>query len=262
MKNIIAQNFCFYLLEMDIKVDTSPTATNVLQTESEKKLLRYSDHEKQILYGLFKEYGDIIDRHKRRFSKHKSKRSELQEAWQEILTRFNNHRNTTQRNLKQIQKFWLNTRLRKSIMEEGRNNSSQFPGYDVGGSSSGDQKNRVFAMQKQMKYEKMMANVEADESRDYRDEKWHIINQHQQHNQSNDYEEADDEDEESNDGRDDNNSANIMVRTHHHMKQEVTADHYHEEPEENEEEEEDVEEHRNESIDGNCWIFCFCFLFL
>lgn len=217
---------------------------NAAQTDSEKKLLRYSDHEKQILYGLFKEYGDIIDRHKRRFSKHKSKRSELQDAWQQILIRFNNHRSTTDRNLKQIQKFWLNTRLRKSDLDDGRNRDSVEMNND--GCSSTDQKVRVFA-QKELKYEKIPSHhMIMDISNEYREGKW---NGQSSNHTNNDYEEADDEDEESNEARDQNNvSSGIHIKTHH-MKQEVTQ--YQDEAEDPEDEEDEVEDdQRNGSVDG------------
>lgn len=80
------------------------------ERERTKNPLRYSDKEKKILYNLFKKYESIIDIKQRKNTSHKL--TEVRECWQTILNSFNSYSCTTARNLKQLQKFWLNSRLR------------------------------------------------------------------------------------------------------------------------------------------------------
>ncbi|KAL9883963.1 zeste isoform 2-T2 [Glossina fuscipes fuscipes] len=72
---------------------------------------RFTQEEKDILYSLFHQHEDVIDIKYRK--KNRSKYS-VRDAWEQIVRDFNSHPNVSaMRNLKQIQKFWLNARLRK-----------------------------------------------------------------------------------------------------------------------------------------------------
>lgn len=75
---------------------------------NDTKGTRFSEKEKQILYGLFKKYQSIIDIRHRRYSQHKQ--AELRKCWDTILETFNANSETTGRTIKQIQKFWLNAK--------------------------------------------------------------------------------------------------------------------------------------------------------
>ena len=69
---------------------------------------RFSENEKSILFELFKKYQNIIDIRHRRYSQHKQ--AELRKCWDTILETFNANPETTERSIKQIQKFWLNAK--------------------------------------------------------------------------------------------------------------------------------------------------------
>lgn len=74
---------------------------------------RFTNDEKRVLFGLFRQHENVIDI---KYRKHRKGKLSIREAWQKILDDFNRHSNVSiQRNLKQIQKFWLNARLRKQF---------------------------------------------------------------------------------------------------------------------------------------------------
>lgn len=69
---------------------------------------RFTQEEKEILYSLFHQHEEVIDIKFRR--KQRSKYS-IRDAWEQIVREFNSHPGVSaMRNLKQIQKFWLNAR--------------------------------------------------------------------------------------------------------------------------------------------------------
>lgn len=69
---------------------------------------RFTQEEKEILYSLFHEHEEVIDIKYRK--KQRSKYS-VRDAWEKIVHEFNTHPGVSaMRNLKQIQKFWLNAR--------------------------------------------------------------------------------------------------------------------------------------------------------
>lgn len=69
---------------------------------------RFTPEEKEVLYTLFHHHEEVIDIKCRK--KSRSKLS-VRDAWEEIVNDFNSHPNISAiRNLKQIQKFWLNAR--------------------------------------------------------------------------------------------------------------------------------------------------------
>lgn len=75
----------------------------------ERKLtIRFSDKEKRILYGLLHKYEHIIDYRQRKNSIQKP--SDVRRCWESILQTFNDHPETNGRTLKQLQKFWLNSK--------------------------------------------------------------------------------------------------------------------------------------------------------
>ncbi|KAL5277931.1 z family protein [Megaselia abdita] len=72
---------------------------------------RFTHSEKSLLYKLFQENEDVIDIKFRKVSRQKMS---IREAWEKIVNSYNDSPGiTTKRNFKQIQKFWLNARLRK-----------------------------------------------------------------------------------------------------------------------------------------------------
>lgn len=75
-----------------------------------QKVARFSDKEKTILFSLFKEYQDVIDIRYRRSSQSQHKQAELRKCWNTILETFNANSETIDRSMKQIQKFWLNSK--------------------------------------------------------------------------------------------------------------------------------------------------------
>lgn len=76
----------------------------------DKKVARFTEKEKSILYGLFKQHQDIIDIRHRRSSHSQHKQTELRDCWNTIVSTFNASSDTTDRSIKQIQKFWLNSK--------------------------------------------------------------------------------------------------------------------------------------------------------
>lgn len=75
---------------------------------SRKIALRFSDREKQILYGLLHKYENIIDYRQRKNTV--QKQSDVRKCWDTILRSFNAHSATNNRTIKQLQKFWLNSK--------------------------------------------------------------------------------------------------------------------------------------------------------
>lgn len=78
--------------------------------KNDKKLNRYSETEKTLLYELFERYQEIIDIKLRRSLYSSTKQCEVRECWELILKTFNEHQQTSERTMKQLQKFWLNAK--------------------------------------------------------------------------------------------------------------------------------------------------------
>lgn len=76
----------------------------------DKKSLRFTEEEKNVLFSLFMKYKDIIDIRHRRHSQSQHKQAALRKCWDSILNLFNEHPDTSKRSMKQIQKFWLNSK--------------------------------------------------------------------------------------------------------------------------------------------------------
>lgn len=69
---------------------------------------RFTQEEKEILYSLFHEHEEVIDI---KFRKKQRSKYSVRDAWEKIVHEFNTHPGVSaMRNLKQIQKFWLNAR--------------------------------------------------------------------------------------------------------------------------------------------------------
>lgn len=83
---------------------------NLSKSMDDKKALRFSEDEKSVLFSLFNKYKDVIDIKHRRSSSSQHKQIELRKCWDAILDTFNSHVETNKRTLKQIQKFWLNSK--------------------------------------------------------------------------------------------------------------------------------------------------------
>lgn len=75
-----------------------------------KKLNRFSDIEKALLYAQFKEHQQIIDIKQRRSSYSSHKQAEVRACWERIVDEYNAHPETQNRTMRQIQKFWLNSK--------------------------------------------------------------------------------------------------------------------------------------------------------
>lgn len=81
-----------------------------LAAKNDKNMKRYSDSEKTLLYELFERYQEIIDIKLRRNLYSSTKQCEVRECWELILKTFNEHPQTSERTMKQLQKFWLNAK--------------------------------------------------------------------------------------------------------------------------------------------------------
>lgn len=79
-------------------------------TMDDKKSLRFTEEEKGVLFSLFAKYKDVIDIRHRRNSQSQHKQIALRKCWDSILDSFNAHSDTSKRSMKQIQKFWLNSK--------------------------------------------------------------------------------------------------------------------------------------------------------
>lgn len=79
-------------------------------TMDDKKSLRFTEEEKNVLFSLFAKYKDVIDIRHRRNSQSQHKQVQLRKCWDTILDSFNAHTDTSKRTMKQIQKFWLNSK--------------------------------------------------------------------------------------------------------------------------------------------------------
>lgn len=77
-------------------------------TLARKGAIRFSDIEKTILYDLLRKYEHIIDCRSRRNSS--QKHLDVRQCWEKILATYNQHPGTNDRTLKQLQKFWLNSK--------------------------------------------------------------------------------------------------------------------------------------------------------
>lgn len=75
-----------------------------------KKLNRFSEVEKSLLYGQFREHQQIIDIKQRRSSYSSHKQAEVRACWERIVDEYNAHPDTQNRTMRQIQKFWLNSK--------------------------------------------------------------------------------------------------------------------------------------------------------
>lgn len=75
-----------------------------------KKLNRFSDLEKRLLFDYFKEHQQIIDIKQRRSSVSSHKQAAVRACWERIVSDFNEHPETKSRTVRQIQKFWLNSK--------------------------------------------------------------------------------------------------------------------------------------------------------
>lgn len=72
---------------------------------------RYTKNEKEILFSLFQHFEETIDIRRRKSYSKKLNNMTVRQCWQKICTLYNSDPNiTTQRSIKQIQKFWLNSR--------------------------------------------------------------------------------------------------------------------------------------------------------
>lgn len=79
-------------------------------TMDDKKSLRFTEEEKVVLFSLFGKFKDTIDIRHRRHSQSQHKQIALRKCWDSILESFNAHPDTSKRSMKQIQKFWLNSK--------------------------------------------------------------------------------------------------------------------------------------------------------
>lgn len=75
-----------------------------------KKLNRFSEVEKSLLYAQFREHQQIIDIKQRRSSYSSHKQAEVRACWERIVDEYNAHPDTQNRTMRQIQKFWLNSK--------------------------------------------------------------------------------------------------------------------------------------------------------
>lgn len=73
-----------------------------------KQYSRFSVKEKNVLYELFHRNLKIIDIKQRKHALFKQ--ATVRKCWEDIRSQFNAHSDTTNRSMKQIQKFWLNSR--------------------------------------------------------------------------------------------------------------------------------------------------------
>lgn len=92
---------------------THRTQMNKSQHDSsmdDKKSLRFTEEEKVVLFSLFTKHKDVIDIRHRRNSQSQHKQIQLRKCWDNILDSFNAHPDTSKRSMKQIQKFWLNSK--------------------------------------------------------------------------------------------------------------------------------------------------------
>lgn len=81
-----------------------------MESADDKKVARFSEKEKTLLFSLFKQYQDVIDIRHRRSSHSQHKQIELRKCWKSILEAFNANPESRERSMKQIQKFWLNSK--------------------------------------------------------------------------------------------------------------------------------------------------------
>lgn len=95
-----------------ITVEDGSAANNTSAGSSSKCQMaltpRFTQEEKEILYTLFHQHEEVIDI---KFRKKQRSKYSIRDAWEQIVREFNSHPGVMQmRNLKQIQKFWLNAR--------------------------------------------------------------------------------------------------------------------------------------------------------
>lgn len=87
-----------------------------MNNSTRKMAIRFSDREKQFLFGLLHKYENIIDYRQRKNTV--QKQSDVRKCWDTILRTFNEHPGTTDRTLKQLQKFWLNSKYVIKIINQ------------------------------------------------------------------------------------------------------------------------------------------------
>lgn len=85
-------------------------SNKILAAKNDKNMKRYSENEKTLLYELFERYQEIIDIKLRRNLYSSTKQCEVRECWELILKTFNEDVRTSERTMKQLQKFWLNAK--------------------------------------------------------------------------------------------------------------------------------------------------------
>lgn len=95
-----------------VKVDDSVTAGGSGGASGGKCNMsltpRFTHEEKEILYALFHQHEEVIDI---KFRKKQRSKYSVRDAWEQIVREFNSTPGVSaMRNLKQIQKFWLNAR--------------------------------------------------------------------------------------------------------------------------------------------------------
>ena len=90
-------------------MSTSSANANNASSVANFSPARFTKEEKSVLYELFRDNEEIIDiKHRRNSSK---KNVSVRECWDRIAALYNDNPDiTTLRNVKQIQKFWLNAR--------------------------------------------------------------------------------------------------------------------------------------------------------
>lgn len=84
-------------------------AAAVSSQKNMTKWNRFSDEEKSVLYRIFSEHLHIIDIKKRKNAQI-SNQMDVRSCWEHILKTFNEHSDTKERTMRQIQKFWLNSK--------------------------------------------------------------------------------------------------------------------------------------------------------
>ena len=96
-----------------VKVDESVNSAGGTTTGKCQMSLtpRFTHEEKQILYALFHQHEEVIDI---KFRKKQRSKYSVRDAWEQIVREFNSTPGVSaMRNLKQIQKFWLNARYKE-----------------------------------------------------------------------------------------------------------------------------------------------------
>lgn len=89
-------------------IQTSPGGSNSGKCQMSSLTPRFTHEEKEILYALFHQHEEVIDI---KFRKKQRSKISVRDAWEQIVREFNSTPGVSaMRNVKQIQKFWLNAR--------------------------------------------------------------------------------------------------------------------------------------------------------